>query len=45
MQLVRLEVGGMVPDGEAGGRAGGAIPPLDSEGRDDMSVWLAEIFF
>ena len=20
-------------------------PPIDSEGRDDMSVWLAEIFF
>ena len=43
--------------GEAGGRRHGArrrawrgllagdTPPLDSEGRDDMSVWLAEIFF
>ena len=28
----------------AGGLAG-RYPPLDSEGRDDMSVWLAEIFF
>ena len=28
----------------AGGLAG-LYPPLDSEGWDDMSVWLAEIFF
>jgi len=27
VQLVRLEGGGRVPGGEAGGRAGGAIPP------------------
>ena len=45
------------PGGEDGGRRHGAqvvrlagglaglYPPLDSEGRDDMSVWLAEIFF
>lgn len=45
VQLVRLEGGGRVPGGEAGGRAGRVYPPIDSEGRDDMSVWLAEIFF
>ena len=28
----------------AGGLAG-LYPPIDSEGWDDMSVWLAEIFF
>ena len=44
-EAVRLEGGGRVPGGEAGGRAGRRYPPLDSEGWDDMSVWLAEIFF
>ena len=32
-EAVRLEGGGMVPGGEAGGRAGGAIPPF-------ASIWL-----
>ena len=44
-EAVTLEGGGREPGGEAGGRDGGAIPPIDSEGWDDMSVWLAEIFF
>ena len=49
VQLVRLEGGGRDADGsQAEGMAaadGRRYPPLDSEGRDDMSVWLAEIFF
>ena len=32
-EAVRLEGGGMVPGGEAGGRAGGAIPPF-------APIWL-----
>ena len=44
-----LEGGGRDADGsQAEGMAGGMAglyPPLDSEGRDDVSVWLAEIFF
>ena len=44
-EAVRLEGGGMVPCGEAAGGLAGLYPPHDSEGRDDMSVWLAEIFF
>ena len=49
VQLVRPEGGGRDADGSqaegVAAAAGGAIPPHDSEGRDDMSVWLAEIFF
>lgn len=49
VQLVRLEGGGRDADGSrAEGLAaadGRRYPPLDSEGWDDMSVWLAEIFF
>lgn len=49
VQLVRLEGGGRDADGsQAEGMAAAAgrlYPPIDSEGRDDMSVWLAEIFF
>ena len=47
----------MAGGGDDGGRRQGAqvvrlagglavlYPPIDSEGWDDMSVWLAEIFF
>ena len=49
VQLVRLEGGGRDADGsQAEGMAAAAgrrYPPIDSEGWDDMSVWLAEIFF
>ena len=49
VQLLRMEGGGSDADGsQAEGMAGGMAglyPPLDSEGRDDVSVWLAEIFF
>ena len=49
VQLLRMEGGGRDADGsQAEGRAaavGRRYPPLDSEGWDDVSVWLAEIFF
>ena len=37
--------GGMVPGGGHGGGCWQAIPPSLRYGWDDMSVWLAEIFF
>ena len=44
-EVVTLEGGGMEPRGGTRGGIWQAIPPLDSICWDDMSVWLAEIFF
>jgi threonylcarbamoyladenosine tRNA methylthiotransferase MtaB len=35
----------LLPEEKLHGCWEGYTPPIDSEGRDDMSVWLAEIFF
>ena len=44
-EAVRLEGGGMVPGGEAGGRVGGAIPPYRLRGQGRYVGLVSRNFF